>query len=84
MLAAADKELIGKTLSGNGIKFEVSEQFYKGEEITAKELAKMLHEFGNINLVGEKVVAVALGEKLAGESQILEIEGVKHLQIIAL
>jgi hypothetical protein len=44
----------------------------------------MLHEFGNINLVGEKVVAVALGEKLAGESQILEIEGVKHLQIIAL
>jgi hypothetical protein len=84
VLAAADKELIGKTLSGNGIKFEVSEQFYKGEEITAKELAKMLHEFGNINLVGEKVVAVALGEKLAGESQILEIEGVKHLQIIAL
>ena len=84
MLAAADKELIGKTLSGNGIKFEVSEQFYKGEEITSEELAKMLHEFGNINLVGEKAVAVALGEKLAGESQVLEIEGVKHIQIITL
>jgi len=84
VLAAADKELIGKTLNGNGIKFEVSEKFYKGEEITAEELRKMLHEFGNINLVGEKVVAVALDEKLAEESQVLEIEGVKHLQIIAL
>lgn len=84
MLAAADKELIGKTLNGNGIEFEVSEKFYKGEEITAKELGKMLHEFGNINLVGKKVIAVALDEKLAGESQILEIDGVKHLQIITL
>lgn len=84
MLAVADKELIGKTLTGNGIEFEVSEQFYKGEEIGPGELKKMLHEFGNINLIGEKAVAAALDEKLAGKSQILKIGGVKHLQILIL
>ena len=84
MLAAADKELIGKTLRGNGIELEVSEKFYKGEEIAPKELREMLHEFGNINLIGEKAVSAALDEKLAEKSQVLEIAGAKHLQIVTL
>ncbi len=60
----------------------MKEQFYKGAAISKEELKKILHEFNNINIVGNKAVAVALEEKLASGEQVIEIQGVKHLQIM--
>ena len=80
-MAVADKELLGKILKQGEIEFEVSESFYKGEEISKESLREKLHEFGNVNLVGEKAVSIALEEKLASKESVKEIQGVKHLQI---
>ena len=42
----------------------------------------MLHQFGNINLIGNKAVETALEEKFARAEQVIEIAGIKHLQIV--
>ncbi len=81
VLAACDKELCGKTLKGGKLEFLVSEGFYKGNEIKEGELRSKLHEFGNVNLVGNRVVAVAIEENLVLEENVIEISKVKHVQI---
>jgi len=81
VLAVCDKALCGKTLKEKGIEFIVSESFYKGEEITVEELKEKLQEFGNVNIVGNKAVGIALQEKLVGKESVIEIAGEKHVQI---
>ena len=81
VLAACDMELIGTRLEQGEISFEVSESFYKGEEVAGEELKKFLAECGNINLVGEKVVGVALEEGLINENNIIRINKIPHVQI---
>lgn len=81
VLAVCDKELCGKTLNRPNAQFVVSESFYKGSEISVKDLKARLREFENINLVGNKAVAVALEEKLVSGENVVEIAGVKHVQI---
>jgi len=80
----ADKELIGKTIKRKNVEFEVSEEFYGKEPISAGELKQKLSKYANINLIGEKAVAVAIEENLARGKQVKEIAGVKHLQVIVI
>ncbi len=80
-MAVCDKELCGKTLRAEKIEFRVSEKFYKERELAESEFKKILHEFDNINLVGNKTVGIALEEKAVLPESIIEIAGVKHVQI---
>lgn len=81
VLAACDKELCGKTLKSEKLEFLVSEGFYKGNEITEDNLRNKLHEFDNVNLVGNRVVSIAIEENLVLEENVIEISKVKHVQI---
>ena len=81
VLAVCDKEVCGKVLKAGEIEFFASESFYKGEELKEAELKEMLHEFDNVNLVGNKAVGIALQEKLISDENVVEIAGVKHVQI---
>ena len=44
----------------------------------------MIHEFSNINLVGEKSVGVAISEKIASERNVIRIKNVPHVQIFTI
>lgn len=81
ILAACDKELCGKTLKCEKIEFFVSEKFYNGEEISLEKLKEMLHDFENINLVGNRAVQAAIEEGLAAEESVIKIGKIKHVQI---
>ena len=61
--------------------FAVSKWFYGGEELSEKELRAELREFENINLVGNRAVAIALAEGVVSEENIIDLSGVKHVQI---
>ena len=81
VLAVCDKEILGKTLKEGKISFSASQSFYKGAEVGEEELRKKIREFGNVNIVGNKAVSIALEEKLVSQESIVEIAGVKHVQI---
>ncbi|VVB98856.1 Uncharacterised protein [uncultured archaeon] len=84
VLACCDRELLGKTISDNEREIVVSEYFYGGEKISEPELAGLLMEAGNANLVGNKCVGVAIKEGLITERSIIKIKGVNHAIIIKL
>jgi len=81
VLAACDKELAGCTLKKGDLDFKVSEAFYKGRQVSEKELSELLDEIGSINLVGKKVTAVAMKKGLISEKNIIKVEGIPHAQI---
>ncbi|MFA4854982.1 MAG: DUF424 family protein [archaeon] len=81
VLAVCDKELCGKTLKGPLADFAVSKWFYGGEGLSEKELRARLREFENINIVGNKAVSIALAEGVVSEENVIDLSGVKHVQI---
>ncbi|MCX6799354.1 MAG: DUF424 family protein [Candidatus Diapherotrites archaeon] len=81
VLAMCDKEVRGKALSKGDVTILVSEKFYGTEEISELEARRLLHEFENINLMGNKVVQIALEEKVLSPESAINISGVRHAQI---
>ena len=81
ILAVCDKEHLGKTFEEGELSFTVSEKFYKGNEITPKELEDLLNDADSINLFGEKCVTIAERKELISEKGIKKIKGIKHAQI---
>ncbi len=81
ILAVCDKEHVGKTFEEGELSFTASEKFYKGNEITPKELEELLNEADSVNLFGEKCVTIAEKKGLISEKSIKKIKGIKHAQI---
>ena len=82
VLACCDSELLGKKILFDEIEFEVKESFYKEKKVSKKQLAELLEEADSINLVGEKVVSVALENNWIKKEDILTIGGnVPRIQI---
>ncbi len=81
VLAVCDREIAGRELRQGKVSFAVSERFYKEKSVGEKELRQLLHMFDNINIVGNRAVAIAMEEKLVQPESVMEIQGVKHVQI---
>lgn len=81
ILAVCDKEHIGKTFEEGELCFTASEKFYKGNEVSEKELIEQLKEADSANLFGNKCVQIALKNDLVSEKSILKIKGIMHVQI---
>jgi len=67
ILAVCDKEHVGKTYEQGELSFRVSEKFYKGEEVTPKDLEQLLMQVDSANLFGNKCVDIALKKGLISE-----------------
>jgi hypothetical protein len=81
LVAACDKELIGRTLREGEIKLEVS-SFYEGEDATEEMLINRLSMCTIANLVGKRTVAAAAKHKLIDEECVMLVEGVPHVQLV--
>ena len=61
LLAACDRELFGKVLEDeSGICLNLRGSFYDGPEVTEEEFCNMLAQATSANLVGERVIAIAV------------------------
>ena len=82
LVAACDKEILGKTLSDGDIEIKVNSSFY-GLELCSKEtLSQALKECSLANLLGDKVVEHAIGKGLIDKKNVCIVGGVKHAQIV--
>ncbi|MDD1756916.1 MAG: DUF424 family protein [Methanomassiliicoccales archaeon] len=82
VLAACDKELMGKSFKEGKLKLEVCPSFYEGEDASEEVLLNRLRNATIANLVGERTVAVATKHGLVDEECVLRIEGVPHVQLV--
>jgi len=82
VLAACDKELMGRTLREGGLRLDVCSSFYEGEDASEEMLLNRLRNATIANLVGERTVGVATEHGLVDEECVLRIEGVPHVQLV--
>jgi hypothetical protein len=84
LLAACDDNILGKTFCEGELQLVVSESFYGGEEVTKENFISQLKNATIANLVGVKVIKIALSLGLIHKDGIIEIAGVPHAQIARL
>lgn len=81
LVAACDKEVLGKTLKHGNTVVEISRGFYEGEEVSDDELQKVLQEATTANLFGEKTIKCAIKCGLIDPDSVMIIDCVPHAQI---
>jgi uncharacterized protein len=84
VLAACDEELVGREFKEGKVRIKVSEAFYGSERIEPPDLVTHLRACTIANLVGERVVGLAVEHGLVAESNVLWIAGVPHAQLATL
>ncbi|MBN2095597.1 MAG: DUF424 family protein [Candidatus Aenigmarchaeota archaeon] len=81
LLAACDRELLGKTLKNGELDFLVRESFYFERFVGSPELAELLRASHIVNLVGEKAVECSIASGIVNRNSVKLIDGVPHVQI---
>jgi hypothetical protein len=81
LVAACDKEVLGKTLKHGNNVLEISRAFYEGECVSEEELQKALEEATTANLFGEKTIKCAIKFGLLDPDSVIIIDNVPHAQI---
>ncbi len=84
ILAACDEHLIGMTFKEEGKRLDVSEVFYRGDSVGRDVLVAKMKNATIMNLIGDEVVSIAIEEGYASEENVIEIDGVKHVQVVLL
>ncbi len=84
LVAACDKEMLGKKLKHGNTVVEISKAFYEGEDVSEEELQKALQQATTANLFGEKTVKCAIKCGLIDPDSVIMIDCVPHAQIFIL
>ena len=83
VVSLCDEELIGKTFEDAKHCLNISEKYYRGETMNKKQVLEILDNATSINLIGKKVIAIALERRFINQEGVLIIQGVPHVQIYA-
>jgi len=81
LVAACDKEVLGKNLKHGNTVVEISRAFYEGEHVSEEELQKALEKATTANLFGEKTIKCAIKCGLIDPDSVIIIDNVLHAQI---
>lgn len=84
IVGVCDRELINTTISNGPVTITISESFYGDCPATVSEVQDALQKAGNINLMGERAVGIAVKMGLISRSDCFMIGNVPHAQIYQL
>jgi len=82
MVAACDRNVLGRTLREGRVKLEVADRFYGGDLCSVEETMQALEVADVGNLVGGEVIKAAVQRGLVDPAAIMKIGGVPHVQIV--
>ncbi|MEM0473251.1 MAG: DUF424 family protein [Candidatus Aenigmatarchaeota archaeon] len=80
--AICDEELIDEKIDFDGVEFHINRKFYGGEIVDDKKVLKIMENSTIGNLVGKKIIDIALEKKYIANENIILISGVPHAQFI--
>jgi hypothetical protein len=82
VVAACDKDLLGKVFFEGDLKLDVHPDFYEGEDADAETLLNRLGMATIANLVGEEVCRIAADNGYIDMDGVMRIGGVPHAQMV--
>ena len=84
LVAVCDAELLGETLEGGRVPFEVSERFYRGALCDLAEAIEAMGKATICNIVGKRVVEAAIENRMVHKSAVIYLGDIPHAQIVIL
>ena len=84
VVAVCDRELLNTKVHHEKITIIISDSFYGNTPATEDEVKTALKNAGNINIIGERSVRVAIDMGLITKSECMMIGKVPHAQIYQL
>jgi len=81
MVNICDEELLGRTLKEGRLKVDISPDYFSGDRVDEETALAKIKETDIVNLVGNRIVARALKEKLGHPRAVRKIEDVSFLMI---
>ena len=81
VVAVCDKDLVGKELRKNP-SFKVSKEFYFDKECDEEEAVELMKKCTAANLIGEKIIQLAIERKFITQENIILIGDIPHAQFI--
>ena len=81
VVAVCDRELLNTTISHEKLTVTVHDSFYGTTPANEEEVRSALEKAGNINLIGERAVTVAISMGFVTRSDCIMIGKVPHAQI---
>jgi hypothetical protein len=86
IVAACDKDLIGKTFEEGQLQLNAKESFYKEEEVSKKEIIELFQNYAKedatFNLIGKEVIDSALKAGIIKEENIGTIQNIPYALIL--
>ena len=82
LLAACDRELLGKIFEEGELQIEVKPEFYFESYVSERTFLNSMKIATIANLVGERVVKLAIREGYVHGDNVLRIAGVPHAQMV--
>lgn len=82
LVAACDKNLLGKEFREGELHIYVNEKFYQGTLVNIKYALEEIERSTIANLVGEKIISEAIKAGLLHKDSVIYIQGIPHVQII--
>lgn len=83
MINICDIDLLGKEINKGDFVIDISEDYFLQEKIDEEEAVILLKSSSVLNLVGEKIVKLALKLKLAKENSVKVIENIPFLMVFS-
>lgn len=84
IVAVCDRELINTTITSETMKIMITTTFYGTCPVTEAEVTEALKNAGNINLIGDRAVSIAIGMGLISRSSCIMIGAIPHAQVYQL
>jgi uncharacterized protein len=84
VVAVCDSDLLNETLIHGDLEVCVTEAFYGKEQATEEEVRRVLATASNVNIIGKRVVAIAIDMGLVAPDACIMIGDVPHAQIFRL
>ncbi|MCL4330507.1 MAG: DUF424 domain-containing protein [Candidatus Thermoplasmatota archaeon] len=80
ILAAADADVLGKTLREKNLHLTVDKSFYGEAKVSETTYISSLRICTIANLVGKRVIELAISEGFVDPDNVITIQGIPHAQ----
>jgi len=82
VVGICDQELLGTTLTEGDLNIEISPYFFGTHEATKEEVLAALNDCNNINIFGERCIALAIEHGYLDQDSYRKVGGVPHAIIL--
>lgn len=82
VIAICDEEILGQTYRGEKMKFTVNQGFYGGDLVSEEFVRINLNAYTILNIVGNRIVDLAISMGIVDPDNVIVIGEVKHAQAV--